>query len=98
MNKEYSVYIMTNSLHTVLYVGVTNSLVRRIYEHKNKTSYYESFTKKYNLTKLVWYESYSDIRDAIAREKQIKGGSRQKKINLINTMNPEWGDLGKEVL
>ncbi len=90
---HYFVSIMTNQRNTVLYVGVTNSLVRRGYQHKEKLSHHESFTKKYNINKLVFYEEYSNILGAIAREKQLKGGSRQKKIDLVNTVNPEWKDL-----
>ena len=82
---------MTNYTNTVLYTGVTNDLVRRVYEHKNKLM--EGFTKKYNLVKLVYYEAGNDIESAIVREKQIKGGSREKKIRLIESMNPEWKDL-----
>ena len=89
--KEYCVYIMTNSRHTVLYTGVTNDLLRRVEEHKTGTG--SAFAKKYNVNKLVFYESGDDINIAIAREKQIKAGSRQKKINLIESMNPEWKDL-----
>ena len=86
----FYVYIMTNNSGT-LYTGVTNDLLRRIYEHKNKLS--EGFTKKYNITKLVYYEETNDIREAINREKIIKGWLRKKKIDLINTINPEWADL-----
>ena len=92
--KEYCVYIMTNSRHTVLYTGVTNDLLRRVEEHKNGTG--SAFTKKYNVNKLVFYESGDDINIAITREKQIKAGSRQKKIDLINSMNLEWKDLAEE--
>ncbi|OGE79074.1 MAG: excinuclease ABC subunit C [Candidatus Doudnabacteria bacterium RIFCSPHIGHO2_01_FULL_46_14] len=88
---------MTNQNHSVLYIGVSNSLLRRGYEHKTKQSYHNSFTKKYNINKLVHYEEYRDIRDAIAREKQLKGGSRQKKIDLVNSMNPTWRDLYDEI-
>lgn len=91
--RHYFVYIMTNQRNTVLYTGVSNSLLRRGYEHRTGQSYYESFTKKYNINKLVYYEEYRNVRDAIAREKQIKGGSRQKKINLVNLINPQWNDL-----
>ncbi len=93
--REYCVYIMTNTHHTVLYTGVTNNLQRRVLEHKNGIG--SAFTKKYNVHKLVYYEVGSDIYSAIAREKQIKGGSRQKKIELINSMNPEWKDLYEEL-
>ena len=98
MNKKYYVYIITNKNNAVLYTGVTNNLTRRFYEHKEKLSIYNSFTKKYNINKLVFYENYSDIRDAIAREKQIKAGSRKKKVNLINNFNPTWDDLSTELL
>lgn len=89
---------MTNKTNNVLYTGVTNSLSRRGYEHKTKQSSYGSFTKKYNINKLVYYEIYNDINFAIAREKQIKAGSRKKKIELVNKMNPEWRDLYNEIL
>ena len=91
MDKLYSVYIMTNKNNTVLYTGVTNNLKRRVYEHREKRN--EGFTKKYNVTKLVYYEIFRDVRNAIFREKQIKGGSRAKKIELINGMNAGWKDL-----
>ncbi len=91
MPKYYCVYIITNSNNTVLYTGVTNNLLARIYHHKNKTV--SSFSKKYNIDKLVYYEVYEDINLAIAREKQIKAGNRNKKIELINKSNPEWKDL-----
>lgn len=87
----YYIYILTNIHHTVLYTGVTNNLLRRISEHKNGQN--DGFTKKYNVTKLVYYETFSQIEDAIAREKQIKGGSRKKKIELINSINIDWNDL-----
>jgi putative endonuclease len=93
-NKQYCVYILTNSRHTVLYTGVTNNLERRLMEHKNKAG--NSFTKKYNVYQPVYYECGDDISVAIAREKQIKAGSRQDKINLINSINHEWKDLSKE--
>lgn len=77
----------------MLYVGVTNDLERRIYEHKNKLV--DGFTKKYNINKLVYYENTSDVKAAIAREKQMKGWSRQKKNDLIFGFNPEWKDLSE---
>jgi putative endonuclease len=83
------------SAQTVLYTGVTNNLKRRIWEHKEKLI--EGFTQKYRVNKLVYYEVADDILGAIAREKQIKGGSRQKKIDLIDQMNPEWRDLYDEL-
>ena len=88
--KNYYVYIMTNKSKT-LYTGVTNDLTRRVYEHKHKLI--PGFTQKYNITKLVYYEQTSDVHAAIAREKQIKGWLREKKINLIESMNPNWVDL-----
>jgi putative endonuclease len=84
---------MTNRSRT-LYTGVTNNLYRRVYEHKNKLI--GGFTKKYNITKLVWYEVTSEVASAIAREKQIKGWLRKKKIALIESVNPEWKDLSEE--
>lgn len=93
MSKEYYVYIMTNKSRT-LYTGVTNSLMRRVYEHKNKLV--PSFTNKYNIQFLVYYEAGSDIHAAIAREKQIKDWLRAKKIALIDSMNPQWKDLSEE--
>jgi putative endonuclease len=85
------VYILTNRSRT-LYTGVTNNLVRRVYEHKQKLV--RGFTEKYNIHQLVFYEETSDVNAAIAREKQIKGWTRAKKIALIESMNPEWRDLG----
>jgi putative endonuclease len=90
--KEYFVYILTNK-RGALYTGVTNDLEQRLYQHKNKLV--EGFTKKYNITKLVYYASTDDVTAAIAREKQIKGMLRSKKIELIRTMNPEWKDLSE---
>ena len=89
--KNGYVYILTNKNNTTLYIGVTSNLAKRIYEHKNKLI--DGFTQKYNLTKLVYYEIFDDITQAIAREKQIKGGSRKKKEELINSMNELWIDL-----
>jgi putative endonuclease len=82
---------MANKINTVLYTGVTSDLKKRVYEHKEKVI--EGFTRKYNVTKLVYYEAFDDIIDAIVREKQIKGGSREKKIDLINAMNQGMDDL-----
>ena len=96
VGKQYCIYIMTNSHHTVLYTGVTNNLARRVYEHKNGLG--GIFTRKYNIQKLVYYEVGEDVRAVVAREKQIKGGSRQKKIDLINKMNPAWKDLYEEIV
>lgn len=91
-----SVYILTNWNNKVLYTGVTNNLVIRIWEHKNHLS--EGFTKQYDVTKLVYYELFEDITIAIQREKQIKAGSRKKKLDLINLFNPEWKDLYSQIL
>jgi putative endonuclease len=85
---------MTNKYNTVLYTGVTNDLHKRVYEHKSKLI--EGFTKKYNVTKLVYYEIFDDAYTAISREKQIKAGSRQNKIDLVNSINPDWKDLYEE--
>ena len=82
---------MTNKVNTVLYTGITNDIIRRNYEHKNKLV--KGFTRKYNVTKLVYYKDYGTALEAIAEEKRIKGWTRQKKINLINTVNPQWKDL-----
>ena len=92
MPKTYFVYILTNKTNKVLYVGVTNNLEKRVFEHKNNISE-KSFTATYNVHKLVYFEETSDINSALNREKQIKAGSRQKKLDLINKVNPEWKDL-----
>ena len=97
MSNQYYVYILTNKNRTTLYIGVTNDLVRRMTEHKEGRGKESSFTKKYNVTELVHYQVYNDIRDAIAREKQLKGGSRKKKEVLIVQGNPEWKDLSVEL-
>ncbi|MBA4421328.1 MAG: excinuclease ABC subunit C [Anaerolinea sp.] len=94
MQKQYFVYILTNRTNNVLYTGVTNNLSRRLEEHKNASQ--SSFTGKYKVNRLVYYEETTDIYAAITREKQIKAGSRQKKIDLINSINPEWKDLSAE--
>ena len=91
MEKQYFVYIMTNKRNTVLYTGVTSDLKKRAYEHRSKLI--DGFTKTYNLSKLVYYEMFAEPLQAITREKQIKGGSRQKKMDLIDRNNPEWNDL-----
>ena len=90
--EQYYVYVMTNKSRT-LYTGITNNLERRVYEHKNKLI--EGFTKKYNITKLVYYEISNDVEAAITREKQIKGWLRRKKIALIESVNPQWKDLSE---
>ncbi len=91
-NEIFYVYIMTNTYNTVLYTGVTNDLDRRLREHRNRL-FSNAFTTRYNIHKLVWYEMYPYIEDAIAREKQIKGGSRRKKIALIEKNNKNWHNL-----
>ena len=87
--------MMTNKNNTVIYTGVTNNLKRRVFEHKEKLIV--GFTKKYNVNKLIYYEVTNDVNSAINREKQIKAGSRQKKVNLINGFNENWRDLYEEI-
>ena len=91
LDKQYYTYIMTNKKNTVLYTGMTNDLRRRVYEHKNDKG--SAFTKKYSINKLVYFEIFREVKNAIRKEKQIKGGSRQKKIDLIEEINPGWRDL-----
>lgn len=86
---------MTNTYNTVVYAGVTNDLIRRVYEHKQEIT---GFTAKYKLTKLVYFEAYNDVQEAIKREKQIKGGSRKKKIDLITKENSQFQDLYDEII
>ena len=95
MNKGY-VYILTNPKNTVLYIGVTSHLVKRIWQHKNKTI--DGFSKKYNLTKLIYFEIFESIDEAILREKRMKKWRRNWKENLINQTNPNWNDLYKEII
>ncbi len=95
VQKGYT-YILTNSINKVLYIGVTNNLSRRINEHCNETGCI--FTQKYNCHKLVYYEAYPDIEQAIAREKQLKNWKREWKNQLIETINPEWNDLTPEIV
>ncbi|MBQ7977544.1 MAG: GIY-YIG nuclease family protein [Clostridia bacterium] len=92
---QYFVYIITNNHNTVLYIGVTNDIVRRVYEHKN--GFVDGFTKRYNLCKLVYYEEYNDVNDALAREKQLKGWKREKKNLLVERLNPNWQDFSTEI-
>lgn len=94
--KQYYIYIMTNFENGTIYTGVTNDLVRRVYEHRN--GLVEGFTKKYDLKKLVYYEISDTIEVAILREKQIKGGSRKKKLDLINNFNKKWDDLYESII
>jgi putative endonuclease len=91
--KKYHVYFMTNKNNTTIYVGVTSNLVKRVYQHKTKT--FKGFTAKYNCDKLVYFEAYDTIDEAIAREKQLKKGNRKRKEVLINKDNPEWKDLSE---
>ncbi len=91
VEKQYFIYILTNRYHTVLYTGVTDNLQRRIIEHRSGKG--GDFSSRCHLDRLVYYETGTDIHNAIAREKQIKGGSRQDKIDLIKSINPEWDDL-----
>ncbi|GAA4946594.1 GIY-YIG nuclease family protein [Algibacter agarivorans] len=92
MKKSY-VYFLTNKNKTVVYIGVTSNLVKRVYQHKTKQ--FKGFTSKYNCDILVYYEEFSDINEAILREKQLKAGNRKRKEDLINSMNPEWNDLSE---
>lgn len=92
----YYVYIATNKTHKVLYTGVSSELLNRDFQHKHK-AFINGFTAKYNINKIVYFETYGYIGEAIVREKQIKAGSRQKKINLINSINPKWKDLIAEI-
>ena len=96
MHTESYVYLLANKHNNVLYTGVTNNLIRRVYEHKSKLV--AGFTKKYNVDRLVYYEVCGSILVAIEREKQIKGWSRKKKHDLINTLNHGWNDLYRELL
>ena len=96
MNEQFYIYIMANKYDTVLYTGITNDLVRRVYEHKQKII--KGFTSIYNINKLVYYEIFQDSYNAISREKQIKAGSRERKIRLIEAFNPEWVDLYDSLL
>ncbi len=89
--RAYYVYILTNERNTVLYTGITNDLIRRVYQHKHDQ--HKGFTQKYRVHKLVYYEEIDDVLAAIAREKQIKKGPRRKKIELIESINRNWKDL-----
>ncbi len=96
MGKNYYTYILSNKRNTVLYVGVTDDLVKRVWQHKNKVV--KGFTEKYNIDKLVYYEIYENPEEAIKREKQLKGGSRADKVALVNKMNSEWRDLYEDLI
>ena len=91
MPKQYCVYILTNQRNTVLYTGVTGELQRRVYQHREKLL--PGFTSRYNVSKLVYYECTEDPSSAIAPEKQLKAGSRRKKIDIVTGFNPQWRDL-----
>ena len=91
LERQYYVYIMSNERHTVLYVGVTNDLMRRAYEHRMHLV--SGFTSRYNISKLVYWETCEEVDGAIVREKQLKGGSRERKIALIESKDPAWEDL-----
>jgi putative endonuclease len=91
--KNSCVYFLTNKNKSVIYIGVTSNLLKRIYQHKTK--YYKGFTSKYNCDKLVYFEEFTDINQAISREKQLKAGNRKRKEDLINSINPEWKDLSE---
>jgi putative endonuclease len=94
--KQYYVYLMTNHSNTVIYTGITSNIIRRIFEHKNKLV--KGFTNRYNINKLVYFETFDDPENAILREKQIKSGSRQKKLNLIIKHNPQFTDLFSDII
>ena len=95
MTHSFFIYILANKSNTTLYVGVTNNLIRRVYEHKNKLV--EGFTKRYNIDKLIYFEQTADVETAIEREKQIKNYSRKKKDILIKEFNPNWDDLYEKI-
>ncbi len=94
-DKKSYIYILFSSRNGTLYVGVTNNLIKRVAQHKDKTN--DGFTNKYGVNKLGYYEAFSDIKYAIEREKQIKSGSRKKKLELIESINPDWKDLYEEL-
>ena len=94
---NYYVYIMTNSFGNVIYTGLTNDLIRRVYEHRNHFDK-NSFTSRYNLEKLVYFETTSDVQSAIEREKQIKSWNRKRKNKLVESRNPNWEDLYESIL
>ncbi|MFA6253171.1 MAG: GIY-YIG nuclease family protein [Patescibacteria group bacterium] len=89
--KQYFVYILSNKNNTVLYIGITSNLLGRIFQHKDQAT--KGFTSRYNVDKLVYYEIYEDVYEAISREKQLKSGSRRKKVDLVNNFNKQWEDL-----
>ena len=93
---QSAIYFMSNKTNSVLYIGVTSNLEKRVYQHKTKA--YKGFTEKYNCDKLVYFEVFSDIRQAISREKQLKKGNRKRKNDLVKKLNPEWNDLSESWL
>ena len=95
MQKHYFVYIMTNPKKTVLYTGMTNNLAKRVFQHAEMSG--SAFTKKYQAKKLIYYEIFDSPYEAIRREKQIKAGSRKKKVELVSQMNPKWEDLSYQL-
>jgi putative endonuclease len=95
MEKQFYVYILANKSNRVLYTGVTNNIIRRVFEHRERRA--SAFTTRYRVDKLVYFEVFQDISEAIEREKQIKAGSRKKKIELVEQMNLDWKDLYDEV-
>jgi putative endonuclease len=94
-DKYYYIYILANKNGKVIYIGVTNDLIRRVWEHKEKLV--DGFSKKYNVDRLIYYEVFEDAYEAISREKQLKAGPRKKKVKLINSINPNWVDLYAEI-
>lgn len=96
MKQSSYVYILSNKWNTTLYIGVTNNLIKRIWQHKQK--FVAGFTQKYQIDKLVYFEQFEGMEQAIEREKQLKGGSRKKKTDLIEKMNPQWNDLYEQIL
>jgi putative endonuclease len=96
MQHRYYVYLLTNRRRTVLYTGMTNDLRRRVGEHRQGRG--SAFTRRYNVTELVYFETFTDVNEAITREKQIKAGSCKKKVALVESVNPEWQDLTDELL
>ncbi len=95
MQKKPAVYLLTNKRNGILYIGATSDLPKRVWEHKNKVV--KGFSEKYNLINLVYFELYEDMAQAILREKQLKAGSRRRKIELIESFNPDWRDLYQDV-
>ena len=95
MQRQPAVYLLTNKSNGTLYIGVTSNLPKRIWEHKNKVI--KGFSEKYNLTRLVYFELYEDMAQAITREKQLKAGSRSTKIELVESLNPNWEDLYQDI-